>query len=434
METKPTISNKTETQPVETLESVHAEKTPSILARTKEYVSTKIGEGIRTLNALSPIAFAEMGASPYNAKLDIVKEKYTDLLERETYFEEHPNEELAELRKYSFMSEEEVSTALGSVAEGKEGTDRDQEYQQLFNTVFSRIDAETGYLDAIDETIGKQNLLDGKPAADAGVPIKFGNKSFPEKAGVYTGKSVFLETDVPTPLSLLQELATEGKSSSLDTLHHELIHKMDGHEDMKERKLPASEYMATGVITAAIIALGVAEKGNMSGAEALLVGAATVSPLARLLLKSRGKEKTAEILTEAHAHIAGRKAHLEFTTDGLAEHLSKNYGVTSEENIEKVYTASDSIQRLHALGMTEKEIGSLVHSSVWNDEKKTWPEMQEAIVRGMSERNVSEEELNAFMQEERMRNAIDKLKVKKIAQEEIKKLSSVQKDSQKIPM
>lgn len=387
----------------------------SVVNTTRNYISHKIQEIKHSFSMLGQDHFSTVNnPHSYENKLNEIQEKYKNIIEREVFFEENPNEELTFLREQTFLPQIEIENKLASLLE------KGDDMNELMNSVIDRISNETSYFDSIDETIGKQNIKENQPAKDSPVPIKFGNKDIPIKgAGMYTGSSIILESDTPTPDSILQEFATDGKISSLDVVHHELIHRFDKQEDMKEKNISIKEYLGTGAIITAALVIGVVRSGDMSGIEAIITSAITLSPVARLLIQSRKKEKNAEILTEAHAYIGGKKAHNEINTNELAGHLSKNYGINSREDIEKVYISSNYIQCLHALGMKEKDIGEIVHIAVWDNKTKNWPIIEQAINTYMSNNNITKEELDKFIKDQNIRYAIDKLKVKKITQEEI---------------
>lgn len=397
------------------LESGVASGFSSVANTMREYISHKIQEMKHSFTMLGQDNFSSANnPHSYEIRLNEIQEKYKDIIEREVFFEENPSKELTFLKQQTFISQPEIENRLNSFLENGD------DVTELMNSVIDRISTETSYFDSMDETIGKQNIKENQPAKNSPVPIKYGNKDIPIKgAGMYTGTSIILESDTPTPVSILQELATDGKISSFDVVHHELIHLFDKHENMKEKDISIKEYLGTGAIITTALIVGIVRRGDMSGVEAIITSAIALSPVARLLIQSRGKENNAEILTEAHAYISGKKAHNEINTNELAGHLSKNYGVTSKDNIEKVYLASNYIQCLHALGMKEKDIGEIIHLAVWDNKTKSWPIIDQAINTHMANNNITKEELDEFIKDQNLRYAVDKLKVKKITQEEI---------------
>lgn len=354
-----------------------------------------------------------------DVELNNLTDKYKDLLDRESFFATNPPAELAELRQQEYMSEAEIGGRLSGFQEWTEQEGPVGADKELLKEVIGSIDEETEFISKLSETVGLENLLGSLADGEYALPVKFGAKDFPEGGGVRTGKSIFIGGEAPSPTAMLEQLANKGQQIiPIHTVHHELIHNHDDAE-----KLTAGQIKKLDVALAAGGGLAVALAAILKNdAPAVLYGSSALAlgGFAKMMISNRRSSKEGEILTETHAYSGNRRISPELNTLDIAKHLGEYYGFNKASDVEKIFSASEAIQKLYALGLNDKEIGSFVKESTWNKKEKNWKFLEEKINAIMQENNVSPEELGEFMKNQDLRTEIDNWKVKKITQEKIK--------------
>jgi hypothetical protein len=146
---------------------------------------------------------------------------------------------------------------------------------------------------------------------------------------------------------------------------------------------------------------------------------ASLAAVLNTSLLAKSKSRTSHFLTETHAYLANRRIGADMNTVDLAKHLYANYGLKNEADADKVFLASDGIQKLYALGLDDSEIGKIVSQAQWDSKTKSWSSIDRQILQISQERGVNESELSEAISRQNLRQEIDRLKVKKMAQQKI---------------
>ena len=357
-------------------------------------------------------------------KFTEIENKYQQLLNQESFFASHPEAELEAWRQQEFMSDAEVDERLQYLAEQNGPSAEEDEAKKLLGEIIEAVDEETEFVTNLSVTVKKDNLLNGLAGGKYELPVKFGIDGIPDGAAVNSGLGIYMGGQAPTTLDLVGQLAKQGgQAPHIQALHHELVHALDGSDKMTVGRAWKLDMILAAAGASSAVA-GIIFRGTIPS-EVIIGGAVFgAGALTKFFKDIKDPERENQLLTETHAYLSNRRLGLNIGTPEMVQHFKKYYGLRSAADVDRVFSASQAIQSLYVLGLDDRQIGEIVNQSKWDKEKKIWPLLEERVATLMSEKNVAPAELDDFIKRQGMRAEIDHLKVRKIAQEKIRQVTS----------
>ncbi len=249
------------------------------------------------------------------------------------------------------------------------------------------------------------------------VRTKKDNKSS-RNAGEYSyflGKAkVNLSPESDNPFNVISALARKGSMRDFSVLFHELIHS-------KQRNKSKNIFRQLELLSF-FIATGVSEAFEVPATFEYGVVAYALIASWRVYKT----EKVKKPLKEMHAY---QSAEQTFGSDdsldssiGIAETLRAEYGLKSKKDIDRIITASQQLNQLKTLGFSHEEIGKLIQVAKWDNKKVQYDTLQSAIDMKKIERGLEDEDLDTLADINRIKRKTTKLRMQRIAQEEVKRL------------
>jgi hypothetical protein len=218
-----------------------------------------------------------------------------------------------------------------------------------------------------------------------------------------------------SPEYVLANLAAGGGSRGADVLFHEFVHGVQ-----PEAKSALIKRVATCVMEQQAIFWGLqcALNGSIH-ADALSFLAAATSIAVTVKLHSV-RQQLPKILEEVHAFSAG--SEISNRSSSRYSDMVKNleeYGWKSERIIDQIVSATRSIRHLRALGFSHRAIGQTVGASHWDEQTKSFDEVERLIEEEAKKRNLDRIQLDTLADADLIKRDILLLKLAKIARQEL---------------
>ncbi|NCB21179.1 MAG: hypothetical protein EOM88_04695, partial [Clostridia bacterium] len=281
-----------------------------------------------------------------------MEEKYQNILQREIFLEDHPDQELLELREYKYLDDSELKDKLIILQEYVAKPENQGQDLRILAETFEAIEQETDFFSNISGTINKIDLLAGLDKTNFDVPVHFNIEGLPAGGGINTGKVIGFADKAPSACSMLEQLASDSTIMALNAIHHELVHSKDNSNKITDQTSHITK-LDLAVSAASFLAVGFSAFFDKSGSTMPLASMAALAAVLNTSLLAKSKSQTSHFLTETHAYLANRRIGADMNTTDLVKHLYANYGLKNEADADKVFLASDGIQKLYALGLND---------------------------------------------------------------------------------
>ena len=291
-------------------------------------------------------------------------------------------------KKFSGLQEKTESDksldALKTLSISKEKKKEERELlKKIWENTIKRIETETDAFSDWEDTGMKSGLINGLNKGQYKVPIRFirmplsiylrdkiRHKGKFRTEGRFRNKGIEFYQKPPDFLDIWLTLIEKGPAAGmLLCLDHELIHALQ---------------------------------------EVETIG------LAMAVLKMPGENRA---LGEMHAYKSSNAICLRRPlTSKLIKHIQEGYKV---KNLDQLISAADSIDKLKALGLNDREIGQLVAKAFWIEKNATWYPLDAKAAELSSQYNLENEDVENLVLADRMERKIQSLKAQIIALEEM---------------
>lgn len=161
--------------------------------------------------------------------------KYQNILQREIFLEDHPDQELLELRKHKYLEDSELKDRLASLKEYVAKPENQSQDLRILAETFEAIEQETDFFSNVSGTINKIDLLAGLDKANFDVPVHFNIEGLPAGGGINTGKLIGFADKAPSACLMLEQLASDSTIMALNAIHHELVHDKDNSSKITDQ-------------------------------------------------------------------------------------------------------------------------------------------------------------------------------------------------------
>lgn len=310
--------------------------------------------------------------------------------------------------------------------QGKDQEEEKKIWAELLNNIIQRVEAECGQTDNFGSLEEGKRLMN-VPTAD------FMKDLYPNIDNPYATGSVAsyepLDKKIKTshelnldPENLVMDFVQTGFNDSLTALHHEVIHSKQDDIDIKDKKIQLRLLLDRTIAKLKILkVVFVIAAGSVPK-----ITIPTGIIIALLRFRAEAEKQKATILEEGQAFIgsarnSGGKNALK-TVDELVETL-EGYGIW-KGNVDKIFIMSHDIKRLYALGMSDESIGEIVKRTKWNEVRKCYDDIENAVQALSVSSGLTETQIDDLVEADEIKSAIYVEKLKRIAQEELQKVAA----------
>ena len=327
-----------------------------------------------------------------------------------------------------------------------------------FQEMIERVFDETPALKELDDTIGKDNILRSFADAEFPTSVLFGSEDElkQEEARLRGGKTqgailgdynneteqIRIKDEIPNPKNVWSELSWAEMPTAMKTLDHELVHhwynkkrKQELADDIVIQTLRVFESMAqeklyTSALSLARYAYSLAKKlppGLISWEMRKLIlnyNAKLRTQLQELYLKSHEKRLFSEVVAQKAGRIHDKSAN---TTTSLLDTLISTYGYRDSRDIDRIIVASQSIDRLRALRLSDREIAEIFAGAEYDSKTISIPVVEKRIEELAAQNGMTAEDLDMEVDLGRVRREGNMYQAARIAQEELAKFADVKR-------
>jgi len=315
--------------------------------------------------------------------------------------------ELRKLEKEEYLSREDADGLFDAITfylkESFGEEQAEEKMYELFKKIMQRLIEETNIAQYYQDTIGLNNLLLKPTEMKVGVLME---QVKPKKNAV-TMKDKILVDLTHGPREMLEDLAFFGVEQTAEAINHELIHVNQGVVGKRDK-----------------IYEEIVEKRKNILIELLHLRIIGVFATYSEFLREKEKEiKDAVIINETQSHLS---ENFILSPSELLKILKDNYRAyrvkIGEKEKDKILTANTAIKRLYAMGLRPKEVTKIIAQTNWDESQKKWLPLEDWVEDEMKKRKITPEVADTMVDAWRMRKKIERLKVMKITQEELKKI------------
>lgn len=296
----------------------------------------------------------------------------------------------------------------------------DEEINRFYSQLFQRIEEETNYLHDWEEMEISKELASGlKKKVIAGSLVDWDSALIKKSMGKPKGGNAFgsfpisivsIGQKMPTKEEIIESLSRNGElPGSVQVLFHELIHTST-QNPQKLRKFEDVGLLFRRIIKSYYGVLPF-----------------TSSPFPRELKEAHAYFTTGLFYKKRNgvvddSGIVGKAQKIQSARNVRGENLYKNFST------DKLAYGFQTVQRLNALGLSPIEIGRLVQNpGKWDKGSGVYQRMEDYLREQMKKLGLEEEDVDTLVDVEKLEREINKLRVMRIAQEELQKVK-IKKD------
>lgn len=365
--------------------------------------------------------------------------------------------------------DEEVSRYSGSEQQARHlefiiKIDEEQKEKQInvpFHNLIKKIIQETNALKDIEDTVSTDNLIIGLKKTFFPMLVEFGSEELKRKneyAQLQNKKHTTLGTynivteeikileEAPSKMEIWGYLTGGFLHEVIQTLDHEFLHYYFNQAREAQRREHLKKAVKENLEAFFKLRLYWSALSMVEEAQNILskfrvnsllsfrnIMSDLTTSIQKFIEKKRTgllselvpkEEKSAQEQKKAFNETVAQKSAMaywsgEYTTFSVVTKLAEAYGFNKPEQIDFIAIASQSIDRLKALGKSDREIAEMFTKAEYDTATVSIPYVEDKIKALAEEQNISLENLDTKVDLMRIQQEIDMLEASKIARDEL---------------
>lgn len=314
-----------------------------------------------------------------------------------------------------------------------------KEFDTRYERMVERIASETKTIGAIEDTVRKDNLISGLAEGVYPVPVEFGQEARMNSASISEGKTlgeyhniehkIKIAEDAPDKFGLWIHMTHTGIPEIVRTLDHEIIHywsqtfrekKTTGKDIFKMFSDAFEAKLYNEVAQLAFIAAKKAHKLSEFSLRFVSITGFFMDKYRKYMAKEEKKWQAQEE-QKMLGEIVSQKAGQHHRTKPLLRILAEFYGFKKPEETDEIIIASQTIDRLKALALTDQQVAYLFANAKFDRASLSFPEIQKIINGEVKRQEMTLEDLDTKVDIKHLEDQVENLKAAVIAGEELDK-------------